>query len=180
MTSDLIDKDIGKIRLADDLVELRPLNADDLEELYSVASDPLIWEQHPKNDRWKRDVFEKFFSKALESKTALVIFDRKSGDVIGSSRYYDIDKEPDTVAIGYTFLARKYWGGDHNRAVKHLMLEHAFKFVSRVVFHIGVDNIRSRKAIEKLGAVRYKELLPDEESDHARYEYLMEKQQFIS
>ena len=178
MTSGLIDKNIGKVRLADDLVELRPLKADDLEELYSVASDPLIWEQHPKNDRWKREVFKRFFSKALESKTAFIISDRKSGDVIGSSRYYDIGKEPDTVAIGYTFLARKYWGGDHNRAVKHLMLEHAFKFVSRVVFHIGVDNIRSRKAVEKLGAFRRRELPCDVENDHDRYEYVIERPAF--
>ncbi len=165
--------DAQPAELSDKIIMLKPLNETDLEELYAVASDPLIWEQHPSNDRWKREVFERFFEKALAGKAAFVIIDRKTGRVIGSSRYYDIGKQPDTVAIGYTFLAREYWGGEYNRSVKRLMLDHAFKYVSRIVFHIGVDNFRSQKAIEKLGAVRSKELPPDEDNEHARYEYLI-------
>lgn len=164
--------------LADGIVRLRPLAAADLESLYAAASDPLIWEQHPKNDRWKRDVFEKFFDKALEDGFAFVIIDGKTNEPIGSSRYYDIGKEPDTVAIGYTFLACEYWGGEYNRSVKQMMLAHAFRYVNQVVFHVGVDNLRSQKAIEKLGAVRIKELLPDQEADHARFEYLISKPDF--
>lgn len=161
--------------LADDVVRLRQLRADDLEELCTVASDPLLWEQHPKNDRWKRDVFEKFFEKALDDGFTFVIIDAKTQKIIGSTRYYDVDKEPDTVAIGYTFVAREFWGGEHNRSAKRLMLDHAFRFFSRVVFHIGINNFRSQKAIEKLGAVKIKELQPDADADHARFEYLIEK-----
>lgn len=166
--------------LHDELIQLRQLCEADLDELYSIASDPLIWEQHPSNDRWKRDVFERFFEKAVAGKAAFAIIDRKTERVIGSSRYYDIGKEPDTVAIGYTFLSREFWGGEYNRSVKKLMLEHAFRFVSRAVFHIGVDNVRSQKAIEKLGAVRSKELMPDDDSEHARFEYLIEKSDWES
>lgn len=164
-----------KIELGDEIVTLRTLSANDLEELYKVASDQLIWEQHPKNDRWKRDVFEQFFEKALKDGYTFVIIDAKTQRVIGSSRYYDIGKEDDTVAIGYTFLAREYWGGEYNRSVKMLMLDHAFRSVNRVVFHIGTDNLRSQKAIEKLGAVKLKLMPPDEDADHERFEYLISK-----
>ena len=159
-----------KTTLEDGLVTLRPLAAVDLEALYEVASDPLVWEQHPKNDRWKRDVFERFFKKALAAGSAFVITGRETGRVIGSSRYYDLEKEPDTVTIGYTFIAREFWGGEYNRSVKRLMLDHAFKFVSRVVFSVGSDNIRSQKALEKIGAVRSKVLEPDEDGNIS-YEY---------
>ena len=159
--------------LANDVVRLRQLQAKDLEELYAVASDPLIWEQHPKNDRWKRDVFESFFAKALKDGFAFVIIDAATQKMIGSSRYYDIGKESDTVAIGYTFLSREYWGGKRNSSVKRLMLDHAFRYVSRVVLHVGINNIRSQKAIERLGAARIKELQPDADADHARFEYLL-------
>lgn len=58
------------------------------------------------------------------------------------------------VEIGWTFLARAYWGGRYNGEMKRLMLRHAFAAVSRVIFVIGAGNIRSQRAIEKIGAVR--------------------------
>jgi RimJ/RimL family protein N-acetyltransferase len=61
------------------------------------------------------------------------------------------------VEIGWTFLERKYWGGDYNGESKRLMIEHAFKFVERIVFVVGANNRRSRKALEKIGA----KLVPD-------------------
>jgi len=139
--------------LAGDLLVLRPLRGDDFDSLFAVASDPLVWEQHPCNDRWKLDVFEKFFRDAMDSGGALIVFDRKDGIVIGSSRYYGYDEAKSEVEIGWTFLARSYWGGVYNGEMKRLMLEHAFRFVDSVVFWIGVDNFRSRRAIEKIGGV---------------------------
>lgn len=138
-------------------VKLIPLKEDDFETLYEIASDPLIWEQHPNKDRYKREVFENFFKGAMESGGAFLIYDNQSGKAIGSSRYYFPDDRPDSVAIGYTFLAKDHWGTTYNNAVKKLMLEHAFKFVRTVYFHIGAENIRSQKAIEKLGAVKVDE-----------------------
>lgn len=139
--------------LEDDLVKLIPLKADDFEILYKVASDPLVWEQHPNKDRYRRDVFENFFQGALDSKGAYLIVDKESGEVIGSSRYYDTD-EPDSISIGYTFIGRAYWGGKYNPAVKQLMIDHALAYYSAVIFHIGSQNIRSQKAIGRLGAVK--------------------------
>ena len=121
---------------------------------FAVASDRLIWEQHPERDRYQEEVFREFFRDALESRSAFVVIDRKTGEIIGSSRYSEFDPQASVVEIGWTFLARAYWGGEYNRELKRLMLDHAFKFVDRVVFGVGVTNFRSQKALEKIGAVR--------------------------
>ena len=134
------------------LIEIRPLRPDDFEALYAAASDPLIWEQHPESDRYKREVFQKFFDGALESKGAFAVIDRQSGRIIGSSRYWNLDPVADEVEIGWTFLERAFWGGSFNRELKSLMLNHAFRFVRRVVFVVGENNIRSQKALQKIGA----------------------------
>jgi N-acetyltransferase len=133
---------------------LRPLRPEDFDVLYAVASDPLIWEQHPVPDRYKRDVFEGFFREALESGGALIAHDAKDGKVIGSSRFHGYDTEKSEIEIGWTFLARSHWGGAYNREMKQLMLRHAFRFVERVIFLVGPQNLRSQKALEKIGAVR--------------------------
>ena len=139
--------------LESDLLEIRPLRDEDFDALFAVASDPLLWEQHPCNDRWKREVFEKFFQDAMDSGGALIVLDRSSERVIGSSRYHGYDEAKSEIEIGWTFLARSHWGGVYNGAMKRLMLDHAFRFVDNVVFWIGVDNARSRRALEKIGGV---------------------------
>ena len=136
------------------LIELRPLAPENWDDLFAVASDPLIWEQHPENDRYKEDVFKVFFRDALESGGAFVVVDKKSQRIIGSTRFYGYDPEKSEVEIGWTFLARKYWGGRYNAEMKQLMLAHAFKFVENVVFYVGERNVRSQKATEKIGASR--------------------------
>jgi RimJ/RimL family protein N-acetyltransferase len=140
--------------LSGDLLELRPLRADDYQDLFAVAADPLIWEQHPCKDRYQEQVFKVFFREALESGGALLTLDRKDGRVIGSSRFYGYDEEKSEVEIGWTFLARSHWGGAFNREMKRLMLRHAFRFVNSVVFLVGPHNFRSQRAVEKIGGVR--------------------------
>ena len=149
-------------RLAGDLIELRPLREEDFDALFQVASDPFIWEQHPEPDRYKREVFQRFFDGAIESKGAFAVIDRRSGRIIGSSRYCDLKPAEREVEIGWTFLARAYWGGAYNGELKTLMLDHAFRFVDRVVFVVGEHNLRSRKALEKIGAKFLRATDPDE------------------
>jgi len=134
------------------LIELRPLTLQDFDALHAAASDPLIWQQHPESDRYKRDVFQNYFDSAMESKGAFAIIERKSGKIIGSSRYCNLDPVSSEVEVGWTFLERKFWGGVYNRELKSLMLDHAFQFVDRVVFVVGENNIRSQKALLKIGA----------------------------
>jgi RimJ/RimL family protein N-acetyltransferase len=138
--------------LKGDLIEIRPLTREDFDELFAAASDPLIWEQHPENDRYKRRVFQRYFDGAIESKGAFAIIERKSGRIIGSSRYCHLNSVEGEVEIGWTFLERPFWGGEYNRELKALMLDHAFRFVDRVVFVVGEKNFRSQKALQKIGA----------------------------
>lgn len=139
--------------LKSEILELRPLRSDDFEELYAVASDPLIWEQHPNSDRHKLAVFRQFFAEALQSGGALVVLDRKTDRVIGSSRFHCYDLERSEIEIGWTFLARSYWGGVYNGELKRLMLTHAFRFVDNVIFFVGSNNLRSQRAMEKIGGI---------------------------
>lgn len=138
--------------LTGELLELRPLRRDDFDAAFKAASDPLIWEQHPESDRWTREVFQRFFDGALDSRGAFAIIDRKTGRIIGSSRYCALKPQESEVEIGWTFLERAYWGGRYNGELKRLMVEHAFNFVQRVVFVVGRDNRRSQKALQKIGA----------------------------
>ena len=140
-------------RLQGRLVELRPLRAEDIDALYAVASDPLIWVQHPSPDRYKENIFREFFRDSLASGGALIALDCKDGRVIGSSRFHGYDECTSEVEIGWTFLARSHWGGVYNGEMKQLMLRHAFRFVKRVIFLVGPTNLRSQRAVEKIGAV---------------------------
>jgi len=134
-------------------VRLRPLRADDWEALFAVASDPLIWEQHPAHDRWQEQVFRAFFEDALANRGALVVLDKASGAVIGSSRYQGlVEADGGSVEIGWTFLARSHWGGRWNHEMKRLMLTHALASVAEVRFLVGETNTRSRTALERIGA----------------------------
>lgn len=133
---------------------LRPLRPDDWDALFAVAADPLVWEVHPAHDRCQEPVFRAFFDDALAKGGALVVIDKPSGSVIGSSRFQNyIEEGGGSVEIGWTFLARDYWGGDYNREMKRLMLAHALKSVERVHFIVGENNVRSRKAMTKIGGM---------------------------
>lgn len=144
--------------LEDEWVKIFPLKESDFEILYDVAKDPLIWEQHPNPDRYKKEVFQNYFKGALESKGAFLL---KStfNQAIGCTRFYDYFPEKSEIKIGYTFFSRDCWGKPFNKSTKLLMLHYAFQFVQQVIFHVGANNIRSQKAMEKLGAVKIGEEL---------------------
>lgn len=139
--------------LVGELIELRPLKPDDWDALFAVASDPLIWEQHPDRLRYQEDVFREFFRVALETQSAFVAIDRHDVRIIGSSRFFGHDPVAREVEIGWSFLARSHWGGRYNGEMKALMLAYAFQFVDHVIFVIGPNNIRSQRAVERIGAV---------------------------
>lgn len=144
--------------LKNSLITIVPLKTEDFEELYAVAADPLIWEQHPNPDRYQRKVFENFFEGAVNSGSAFLVYENGTNKVIGSSRYYELDEKQNSVAVGYTFIGRNCWGKGHNKALKQLMFDYAFKHVDKVILHIGVTNFRSQKASEKLGAKKIGEM----------------------
>lgn len=143
--------------LENDTVLLQPLEENDFEALYEVASDEMIWIQHPNKDRWKKEVFQSFFEGAIKSKGALKIIDKESGFVAGSSRFYDYNEKEKSIFIGYTFYAVRFWGRGFNPSVKKIMMEYLFQYVDKVRFHIGATNFRSQTAITRIGAIKIAE-----------------------
>jgi RimJ/RimL family protein N-acetyltransferase len=162
--------------LESEILKIVPLNESDFENLFELASDPLIWEQHPTKDRYKREVFQLYFDGAILGNTSFKIIDKSTNKSIGSTRYYDYNPEKKSIAIGFTFLVRQYWGGLYNKSSKKLLIEYAFRFVDKVYFHIGGSNIRSQLAITKIGAVKVKEFESAINGKNIKYfEYLIEK-----
>lgn len=145
---------LQQTNLSNEWVTIIPLRENDFEQLYKVASDPLIWEQHPNKNRYKRDVFENFFKGAMESAGAFLIINTQTSEPIGSSRFCNYNEVKKSIEIGYTFYSRECWGKPFNLSCKKLMINYAFKFIETINFIIGVNNIRSQKAIEKLGAIK--------------------------
>lgn len=151
--------------LEDKLVILRPLRECDFGQLYEVAKDPMIWKQHPCKNRYKKDIYSAFFEESIESKGALIIIDKSNKKIIGSTRFKPVYGIGNAIEIGWSFLSRKY-----NKSIKKLMIDYAFESIEDVVFYIGKDNIRSQKAVEKIGGIRIvepnsKHLLNNSETD---------------
>lgn len=162
--------------LEDDVTKLIPLQENHFDELYKVASDPLIWKQHPIKDRYRKEVFKPFFDAAINSKGAFLILDKKTNEIIGTSRYYDYNPEKSSVAIGFTFIGRKFWGGPYNKSAKKLLIDYAFQNVNAIFFHIGAENIRSQKAVLKLGTRKTNEMnFPHNGVDLLHFEYELKK-----
>ncbi len=138
--------------------ELLPLKESDFPALFAVASDPYVWSQHPNPNRYQEAVFRNFFEGALESGGAFKVRRKEDGAIVGSTRFYDYDSKSKTVLIGYTFYGAQYWGQGVNQEIKTLMLDYGFDFVDQVIFHVGRENFRSHRAMEKLGALVLREL----------------------
>ena len=140
--------------LINEKVHLIPLQASDLDRLYEVASNQLVWEQHPTPTRYKKEVFQIYFDGAILSKGAFIVLDAKTNQVVGSSRFYDIDEENKSIKIGYTFIGIDFWGKDFNRNMKTLMINYAFTKFDKVIFDVGATNLRSQKAVQKIGGTK--------------------------
>jgi RimJ/RimL family protein N-acetyltransferase len=167
--------------LQNNLIILQPLQPHDFEPLYAVAADPLVWEQHPNKNRYQREVFQNFFDGAMQSKGALLMLDKATGEVAGCSRFYDYDETASSVFIGYTFFGRRFWGKGYNPAAKQLMINYAFQLVDTIKFHIGAQNIRSQIAIERIGAVKIKEIevAYHGEPERLNFEYELKKEDWL-
>jgi RimJ/RimL family protein N-acetyltransferase len=168
--------------LENDEINLIPLVESDFEQLYSVASDPAVWAQHPLKDRWKKEEFLNFFKGAISSNGAYKIIQKNSGQIIGSTRFYDYSEAEQSIFIGYTFYAVQFWGSGINPAVKKLMLNYIFQFVNKVCFHIGAVNHRSQIAIGRLGAIKVDEQVVSYlgEAPKLNYVYEIRKENWLS
>lgn len=164
--------------LENELVHIRPLERSDYEELYQVASDPLIWEQHPVYSRHKREEYDSFFKESLDTGKSLVIIDKETDKIFGSTRYYDYDEKDSSVKIGGTFLDRAHWGGGYNFSIKELVLDYAFQLVDKIIFEIAEENIRSQKASSRFGVEEKEHFMKEiqgKEYPYIMYELTQEK-----
>ena len=151
--------------LEDETIKLIQAEKKHFEEMYDVAKDPKLWDQHDARDRWKKEVFSKFFRKGLENENGLLaIINKKSNKIIGSTRYYP---HKEKLSIGYTFISRDYWGTPTNFQIKKLMLDYAYQTTDEIYFHVWGNNFRSQKAVQKLGAEYFGNW--GEEENHLTY-----------
>lgn len=169
-------------KLENSNIELIPLQKNDFDELYKVGSDKAIWANHPNPNRYQLETFKIFFQGAVESGGAYLVLDKKSGEIAGSTRFYDYNKSENSILIGYTFYAVKFWGKGLNHQAKTLMLDYIFQFVNKVIFHVGASNIRSQKAMEKLGAIKTDEIVVAYfgEPDRLNFQYEIQKEDWLN
>jgi RimJ/RimL family protein N-acetyltransferase len=152
--------DVSPVTLEGRWVRLEPLRADHLDALTLVAGDAEIWTWFP----WpldQQDYMREWLDSALEAaahgdELPFVIAERESGTIIGSTRFMDIRPGHRAVEIGSTWLETRWWRTAMNSEAKYLMLLHAFGAWGclRVALKTDLLNVRSQRAIERLGAVR--------------------------
>ena len=146
--------------MEDERIRIRPLGAEDYHALFEISSDPLLWEQHPAKERSTPEGFRKWFDDAMATGKALFIEEKSTGKPIGTSRYKEVEDDPETLEIGWTFIARAFWGNGYNGVIKRLMMQHAFTEYQRIFFFVDKQNFRSQKAVEKIGGRRIPESSP--------------------
>ena len=140
--------------LENEIVKLRQTKKEDFDKLFKLGGKKEIWEQHSNKDRYKKSVFLKYFNQGIKNKFgSLTIISKDDGKIVGWTRLYDFDETVPTIKIGYTFLGKSYWGLDINYNSKKLILNYLFGFLDLVCFDIFEKNIRSQKAVQKLGGV---------------------------
>lgn len=133
---------------------LKATSDDDFEGLYAIGSDPEVWALHSDTDRYTKEKFEVYFLGGLNNSLgAYTLVYKPTQTIAGFTRYYDYDEESSSVKIGYTFLAKTFWGTGLNQALKARMIAHAFEFCDQVIFEVYEFNLRSQRAVLKLGAI---------------------------
>src|SRR5690606_4222741 len=158
--------------LSNDLVKLIPMIKNDFEWVFAAASDPEIWAQHPDSNRYTPVGFTRYFQKLIDTDIPYLIIDNKTEQVIGATSFYHYDRNEKSIAIGYTFLAKEYWGGEYNQSVKNLMMDFAFEKMDKVIFHVASENTRSQRDMEKINAIKENEF---EENGSMKFTYAIYK-----
>ncbi|MGG2075717.1 GNAT family protein [Lysinibacillus irui] len=148
------------ITLENEVVKLKPLELSDIQGLLEAGSYPEIW-SHMSTTIEKREDVNNFVENALLTRSGktefpFVIVDKQSGSIIGSTRYMDIDDKHQRLEIGYTWLTPAYWRTAINTHCKYLLLQYCFEYLhlQRVQIKTDHENIRSQRAVERIGATK--------------------------
>jgi RimJ/RimL family protein N-acetyltransferase len=139
-------------------VRLRSLEASDFADLKAVAFDPELW-QYTLTAAHTPVELAAYLRQALLGREQgkrypFVIIDRHTGQVAGSTSYYNVDLAEQRLSIGYTWVGREFQRSGLNRACKHLLLSHAFGSLGceRVELETDSRNWKSREAMSRMGA----------------------------
>jgi RimJ/RimL family protein N-acetyltransferase/nitroimidazol reductase NimA-like FMN-containing flavoprotein (pyridoxamine 5'-phosphate oxidase superfamily) len=142
-------------------VILEPLDMAHVDELFAATRDPEVWTHLSVHQPADRDALAEVVAEALHAhhtgeRVPWVQRDAVTGEVIGTTSYYEVSEAKRTVSIGHTFLSRRCWRTGVNTEAKLLLLTRAFEELGavRVVWHTDIRNERSQAAIERLGAHR--------------------------
>ena len=148
-------------------VYLEALQPEHYDVLLRLAKDERIWEFTKTlliNDTYEQQ-FREYLNVPLNPANAetirgFVIRETQTNDIIGMTRFYDIDEKNKRLNIGYTWYLPRVWGKVHNKECKLLLLNYVFDKLNfnRAGFEVAHQNIRSQKAVEKIGGVREGEL----------------------
>ncbi|MFG3434976.1 GNAT family N-acetyltransferase [Lysinibacillus fusiformis] len=148
------------IALENEIVKLKPLELNDLSGILEAASYPKIW-SHMSTTIEKMVDVNNFVENALlmrrnKTEFPFVIVDKKTGEIIGSTRFMDIDDTHQRVEIGTTWLTPAYWRTAINTNCKYLLLQYCFEtlHLQRVQIKTDHENSQSQKAIERIGATK--------------------------
>ncbi len=149
--------------LRGEFVYLENLHPDHVEKLKQLAKDERLWEFTKTllvNDSYDEQ-FEKYIAAAFDDRNtggqnSYVIRDVATDEIIGMTRFYRIEPSHKRVSIGYTWYVPEVWGKAHNKECKLLLLQYVFEKLGyqRAEFEVAHQNIRSQKAVEKIGAVK--------------------------
>lgn len=146
--------------LHDDYVTLEPLHSGHAAALERAAADGELW-QLVATSVPAPGQMPAYLEKALQGQAAgtmlpFAVREARSGQIVGTTRFYELDPELPRLAIGYTWYAKRWQKTHLNTACKRLLLERAFTtfHCTAVAFHTDVLNTNSQRAITRLGAQR--------------------------
>ncbi len=146
------------LRLENDLVKLMPLRLSQEEELWAIAQQIDLY-QYGSTDVSTKDKLTVYIQNALNEASAgksipFIIYNKQTSECAGCTRFGNIDPKNKVLHIGWTWISPALQGTGFNHQMKFLMLGHAFEEMhyEKVEFRIDERNVRSRKAVEKLGA----------------------------
>ena len=139
-------------------VRLRPLETTDFEPLKAVAFDPTIW-RFTVTRADDAVSLAAYLAAAVHDRQAgrrypFAIIDRATGQIVGSTSYYNFSPEDQRLSIGYSWLGTDFQRSGLNRAAKHLLLCHAFETLDceRVELETDSRNLQSQQAMRRMGA----------------------------
>lgn len=146
--------------LEDECVLLRPLTIEDSKNLLTFSLyEPEIW-NYSLITAVGEENLKNYIQTAINARTNLkeypfIVFDKRTKQYAGSTRFYDIQLAQKTVQLGYTWYGRQFWGTGLNKHCKFLLLQFAFEKmgIERVEFRADNNNKRSIAAMKSIGCL---------------------------